>query len=188
MHEDLGMWQHPSLPGSSGFTQLCRLNPGQRNRNGAQPFSHRGAVDAHEIVTLYNSIPSFSLNFGMSAHSIGSFLSNRGLCPGQKLEIISQRMAGELQLNRISFKIQVTHPGMVVHAVNPSTREADAAEICVQGQPGLQSEFWDSQGYTEKPWVKEGRQAGRKEGRKKRMKDERQPRRKEPTRKCEWFK
>jgi hypothetical protein len=32
---------------------------------------------------------------------------------------------------------------------NPSTWEAEAAAI--RGQPGLQSEFQDSQGYTEKP-------------------------------------
>ena len=34
---------------------------------------------------------------------------------------------------------------MVEYAFNPSSREAEA------GQPGLQSEFQDSQGYTEKP-------------------------------------
>jgi hypothetical protein len=34
---------------------------------------------------------------------------------------------------------------VVVHAFNPSTQEAET------GQPGLQSEFQDSQGYTEKP-------------------------------------
>jgi hypothetical protein len=37
---------------------------------------------------------------------------------------------------------------VVVHAFNPSTWEAEAE---VWGQPGLQSEFQDSQGYTEKP-------------------------------------
>jgi hypothetical protein len=36
---------------------------------------------------------------------------------------------------------------MVAHAFNPSLWEA------VRGQPGLQSEFQDSQGYTEKPCV-----------------------------------
>jgi hypothetical protein len=36
-------------------------------------------------------------------------------------------------------------------ACNPSTWEAEAG---VQGQPGLQSEFQDSQGYTEKPCLK----------------------------------
>jgi hypothetical protein len=38
-------------------------------------------------------------------------------------------------------------PGMVAHAFNPSTWEAEAS----RGQPGLQSEFQDSQGYIEKP-------------------------------------
>ena len=42
---------------------------------------------------------------------------------------------------------------MVVHAYNPRTQEADAGGSLssrVQGQPGLQSEFQNSQGYTEK--------------------------------------
>jgi hypothetical protein len=41
---------------------------------------------------------------------------------------------------------------MVVYAFNPSTREAEAGGV--RGQPGLQSEFQDSQGYTEKPCLK----------------------------------
>jgi hypothetical protein len=40
---------------------------------------------------------------------------------------------------------------MVVHAFNPSTQEAEAGGSLSSGQPGLQSEFQDSQGYTEKP-------------------------------------
>jgi hypothetical protein len=39
----------------------------------------------------------------------------------------------------------------MVHAFNPSTREAEAGGFLSSGQPGLQSEFQDSQGYTEKP-------------------------------------
>ena len=40
---------------------------------------------------------------------------------------------------------------MVTHAFNPSTWEAEASgSLWDQGQPGLQSEFQDSQGYTEK--------------------------------------
>ena len=42
-----------------------------------------------------------------------------------------------------------------VHAFNPSTQEAEAeveagGYLWVQGQPGPQSEFQDSQGYIEK--------------------------------------
>jgi hypothetical protein len=42
-------------------------------------------------------------------------------------------------------------PGVVAHAFNPSTREAEAGDFWVPGKPGLQSEFQGSQGYTEKP-------------------------------------
>jgi hypothetical protein len=37
----------------------------------------------------------------------------------------------------------------VAHTFSPSTWEAEAGGV--RGQPGLQSEFQDSQGYTEKP-------------------------------------
>ena len=40
---------------------------------------------------------------------------------------------------------------VVAHAFNPSTWEAEAGGLLSLGQPGLQSEFQDSQGYTEKP-------------------------------------
>ena len=41
---------------------------------------------------------------------------------------------------------------VVAHAFNPSTRKAEAGGfLLVRGQPGLQSEFQDSRGYTEKP-------------------------------------
>ena len=40
----------------------------------------------------------------------------------------------------------------VVHAFNASTQKTEAnGSLPVQGQPGLQSEFQDSQGHTEKP-------------------------------------
>jgi hypothetical protein len=42
---------------------------------------------------------------------------------------------------------------VVVHAFNSSTREVRPTDFGVQGQPGLQSEFQDSQGYTEKPYL-----------------------------------
>jgi hypothetical protein len=41
--------------------------------------------------------------------------------------------------------------GVVAHTFNLSTGEAEAGDFWVWGQPGLQSEFQDSQGYTENP-------------------------------------
>jgi hypothetical protein len=39
--------------------------------------------------------------------------------------------------------------------INPSTlKRQRQVDFWVQGQPGLQSEFQDSQGYTEKPCLK----------------------------------
>jgi hypothetical protein len=43
---------------------------------------------------------------------------------------------------------------VVAHAFNPSTCEAEA----VRDQPGLQSEFQDSQDYKEKPCLKNKKQ------------------------------
>jgi hypothetical protein len=41
---------------------------------------------------------------------------------------------------------------VVAHAFNPNTREAGAGgSLWVWGQPGLKSEFQNSQGYTENP-------------------------------------
>jgi hypothetical protein len=40
---------------------------------------------------------------------------------------------------------------MVVHTFNPRLGRQKQADFWVWGQPGLQSEFQDSQGYTEKP-------------------------------------
>jgi hypothetical protein len=40
--------------------------------------------------------------------------------------------------------------GVVAHDFNPSTREAEADRFLSSSQPGLQSEFQDRQGYTEK--------------------------------------
>jgi hypothetical protein len=42
---------------------------------------------------------------------------------------------------------------VVAHAFNPSTWEAEAGRF-LSSKPGLQSEFQDSQGYTEKPCLK----------------------------------
>jgi hypothetical protein len=42
-------------------------------------------------------------------------------------------------------------PDVVAHTFNSSILEAQGGRFLVQGQPGLQSEFQDNQGYTEKP-------------------------------------
>jgi hypothetical protein len=51
--------------------------------------------------------------------------------------------------------VKVDHSGQVVvvaHIFNPSTQKAEeGTSLWVQDQPGLQSEFQASQGYTEKP-------------------------------------
>jgi hypothetical protein len=47
---------------------------------------------------------------------------------------------------------------VVVITFNPSTWEEEAGgSLEVQGQPGLQREFQDSQGYTEKPCLEKQR-------------------------------
>ena len=48
----------------------------------------------------------------------------------------------------LMIKLGVSGWAVVVHTFSPSTQRQSQA---VGGQPGLQSEFQDSQGYTEKP-------------------------------------
>jgi hypothetical protein len=44
---------------------------------------------------------------------------------------------------------------VVVHTFNPSTGKAEAGgSLRIQGQPDLQTEFQDSQGYKLRPWLK----------------------------------
>jgi hypothetical protein len=49
---------------------------------------------------------------------------------------------------------------VVAHAFNPSTWEAEAGGF--RGQPGLQSELQDSQGYTEKPCLEKPKKKKKK--------------------------
>ena len=52
---------------------------------------------------------------------------------------------------------------VVAHTFNPSTHEAEAGgSLLDRGRPGLQSEFQDSQSYTEKPCL-EKKKKGKKE-------------------------
>jgi hypothetical protein len=45
-------------------------------------------------------------------------------------------------------------PGVMAHAFNPSTWEAETGEFLSLRPAGLQSEFQDSPGYTERPCLK----------------------------------
>jgi hypothetical protein len=47
---------------------------------------------------------------------------------------------------------------VVAHAFNPSTRKAEAGGFLSSRQPGLQSEFQESQGYIEKPCLEKQKQ------------------------------
>jgi hypothetical protein len=52
---------------------------------------------------------------------------------------------------------------VVAHAFNPSTWETEAGRFLIRGQPDLQSEFQDSQGYTEKPCLEKPKRKKEKE-------------------------
>jgi hypothetical protein len=55
-------------------------------------------------------------------------------------------------VGRKYFKNRLFSCSVVVHAFNPSTQGAEEGKTPrVPGQSGLQNEFQDSQGYTEKP-------------------------------------
>jgi hypothetical protein len=60
-----------------------------------------------------------------------------------------------IPLNNVTLKAG-QEPGVVAHTFNPSTR--------VRGQPGLQSEFQDSQDYTEKPCLEKPKKKKKKAG------------------------
>ena len=49
----------------------------------------------------------------------------------------------------------------MAHTFSPSTQEAEAGGFLSSSQPGLQSEFQDSQGYTEKPCLKKNKKTQR---------------------------
>ena len=49
-------------------------------------------------------------------------------------------------------------PGVVAHAFNPKHSGGRGRWIWVRGQPGLQSEFQESQGDTEKPCLEKQKQ------------------------------
>jgi hypothetical protein len=68
---------------------------------------------------------------------------------------------------------------VVVHAFNPSTREAEAGGFLSSRPAGLQSEFQDSQGYTEKPCLKKKQKTKNKTKKKKKQEKEKRKKKKE---------
>jgi hypothetical protein len=60
-------------------------------------------------------------------------------------------------------------PGVVAHAFNPSNRRQRQVDFWVRGQSGLQSEFQDSQGYTEKPFLKKRKRTNERKKERKEM-------------------
>jgi hypothetical protein len=76
-------------------------------------------------------------------------------------------MMGIQSLILIVAQKVLTYWAVVVHAFNPRTWEAEAGGFLISGQPDLQSEFQDTQDYTEKPCLKKQKKK-RKEERKER--------------------
>ena len=50
---------------------------------------------------------------------------------------------------------------MVAYTFNTNTKEAEEVDFWVQGQPGLHSEFQDSQGYIVRPCLKKIKQTNK---------------------------
>jgi hypothetical protein len=62
------------------------------------------------------------------------------------------------QEKKVKFHFQrYLRPGVVAHAFNPSTLEAEAGGFLSSRPACLQSEFQDSQGYTEKPCLEKSK-------------------------------
>jgi hypothetical protein len=76
--------------------------------------------------------------------------------------VVSQRNCTNLGNEKILGRAEVAH------TFNPSTWEAEAGGV--RGQPGLQSEFQDSQGYTEKPCLKKPKKKKKKKRKKEKKK------------------
>jgi hypothetical protein len=68
---------------------------------------------------------------------------------------------------------------VVAHAFNPSTWQAEAGGFLSSSQPGLQSEFQDSQGYTEKPCLQKPKTENQKPKKKKKKKKKRKKKKKD---------
>lgn len=70
-----------------------------------------------------------------------------GLGSGDQQNGIFQPRYGASVTNFRQSLNMLLQSALVVNAFNPSTREARRADFWIRGQPGLQNEFQDSQGY-----------------------------------------
>jgi hypothetical protein len=79
-------------------------------------------------------------------------------CSGWMLGGPSPAYWKAVSLGQKSNTSQLKDQATAVHIFNPSSLGAEASRSqCVQGQPDLQNEFQDSQGYTEKSCLRDGR-------------------------------
>jgi hypothetical protein len=58
----------------------------------------------------------------------------------------------------------------MVHAFNPSTREAEAGRFLIRGQPGIQSEFQDNRAIQRNPVLKNHKNKNNNKKKKKKKK------------------
>ena len=65
------------------------------------------------------------------------------------------------EMFNLNILVKVTKLGVVAHTFNLSTQEAEAGRF-LSSRPGLQCEFQDSQGYTEKPCLEKQKQNKKK--------------------------
>jgi hypothetical protein len=133
-------------------TEWFKASPGKSVRPYRIIKSKRESTGYSSVV---KHIPSTRTAFG-------SILSTRKKSHYQRKDghfILVQKV----QSLRKYIILKVSHePGMVAHAFNPSSREAEAGEFLSSRPSGLQSKFQDSQGYTEKPCLKKQKQKKKK--------------------------
>jgi hypothetical protein len=89
------------------------------------------AGSSYSSPSSWNS-QQWSLSHDLHLYHVSGLTKNFNIILlGEKNSLVSRQEAVE--------KKQLPEPGVMVHACNPSTQEAEAGESPIQGQPGLQS-------------------------------------------------